>query len=126
MRFPLTPFPAEFRGPGVHHNFDDSDDHADPSASFPDPQRNQPIGMSGYNGRVIFLGDGTEVVTNSSPDADMVDVTDEDKDLESQVSKGEKKEGGGEGEKKGDEGAKEEEAKDTPKAEEKGEDAKTG
>lgn len=57
------------------------------------------------------------MVTNSSPDADMVDVTDEDKDLESQVSKGEKK---------GDEGGKEEEAKDTPKAEEKGEDAKTG
>ena len=52
----------------------------------------------------------------------MVDVTDEDKDLESQVSKWEKKEGG-EGEKK--EGGKEEE-KDTPKAEEKGEDAKMG
>lgn len=115
--------PAEFRGPGVHHNFDDTDDHADPSASFPDPQRNQPIGLSGYNGRIIFLGDGTEVLTNSSPDADMVDVTDEDKDLESQVSKGERKEGG-EGEKK--EVGQEEEAKDTPKTEEKGEDAKTG
>lgn len=82
----------------------------DPNASFPDPQRNQQIGLSGgYGGRVIFLGDGTEVVTNSSrDDADMVDVTDEDKDLESQVNKGEKKEGEKEGEEKKEE--------DTPKA----------
>lgn len=104
----------------MHHNFDDSDDHADQSASFPDPQRNQPIGLSGYSGRIIFLGDGTEVVTNSSPDADMVDVTDEDKDLESQVSKGEKKDEGGE-KKEG-----EEKKEDTPKAEGKGEDTKMG
>ena len=116
LRLPYLP--AEFRGPGVHHNFDDSDDHADQSASFSDPSRNQPIGLSAYNGRIIFLGDGTEVVTNSSADADMADVSDEDKDLESQVSKGERKEG--------EEENKEEAAKDTPKTEEKGEDTKTG
>ena len=107
-----TPPSAEFRGPGVHHNFDDSDDHsADAGASFPDQKRNQPMGLSGGGGRVIFLGDGTEVVTNSEPDADMADSADEDKDLESQVSK---------------EGKKDDEAKDTPKAEGKGEDAKMG
>lgn len=93
----------------------------DPNAAFPDPQRNQQIGLSGgYGGRIIFLGDGTEVVTNSSPDADMVDVTDEDKDLESQVNKGEKKEG-----EKKEEG--EEKKEDTPKAtEEKASDVKMG
>lgn len=93
----------------------------DPNAAFPDPQRSQQIGLSGgYGGRIIFLGDGTEVVTNSSPDADMVDVTDEDKDLESQVNKGEKKEG-----EKKEEG--EEKKEDTPKAtEEKASDVKMG
>lgn len=117
---------AEFRGPGVHHNFDDSDsgyDHMDPNASFPDPQRNQQIGLTGgLGGRIIFLGDGTEVMTHSSSgDADMVDVTDEDKDLESQVNKGEKKEG-----EKKEEGG-EEKKEDTPKAtEEKAGDVKMG
>jgi len=44
------------------------------------------LGMAGYKGRIIFLGDGTEVLTDSD-DAEMFDNTEEDKDLASQVSK---------------------------------------
>lgn len=44
------------------------------------------FGMAGYKGRIIFLGDGTEVLTDSD-DAEMFDNTEEDKDLASQVSK---------------------------------------
>jgi protein phosphatase 2C family protein 2/3 len=66
----------------------------DMHASFPDPQRDQLMGLAGYRNRIIFLGDGTEVVTGVS-DADMHDITEEDKDLESQVSKGDKQEAGG-------------------------------
>ena len=42
--------------------------------------------MGGYKGRIIFLGDGTEVLTDSN-DTEMFDNTEEDKDLASQVSK---------------------------------------
>lgn len=45
------------------------------------------FGVGGYRGRIIFLGDGTEVLTDSD-DTEMFDNTDEDKDLESQVAKG--------------------------------------
>lgn len=38
-------------------------------------------------GRIILLGDGTEVLTDSD-DTDMFDHVDEDKDLDSQVHKG--------------------------------------
>jgi len=38
-------------------------------------------------GRIILLGDGTEVLTDSD-DTEMFDHGDEDKDLDSQVSKG--------------------------------------
>lgn len=44
------------------------------------------FGVGGYRGRVIFLGDGTEVLTDSD-DTEMFDTADEDKDLASQVSK---------------------------------------
>ena len=44
------------------------------------------FGVGGYKGRIIFLGDGTEVLTDSD-DTPMFDNADEDKDLESQVSK---------------------------------------
>lgn len=76
---------AEFRGPGVHHNFDDNgsgyanDDEND--------NKGKSFGIGGYKGRVIFLGDGTEVLTDSD-DAEMFDNAEEDKDLASQVSKG--------------------------------------
>ncbi|KAJ4408005.1 Protein phosphatase 2C 2 [Gnomoniopsis sp. IMI 355080] len=76
---------AEFRGPGVHHNFDDNgsgyanDDDSD--------SKGKSFGIGGYKGRIIFLGDGTEVLTDSD-DTEMFDNAEEDKDLASQVSKG--------------------------------------
>ncbi|KAK8045131.1 hypothetical protein PG993_005155 [Apiospora rasikravindrae] len=73
---------AEFRGPGVHHNFDDSDSGYDVETG----QKSRNFGIGGYKGRIIFLGDGTEVLTDSD-DAEMFDSVDEDKDLASQVSK---------------------------------------
>ncbi|CAK7563136.1 MAG: Protein phosphatase 2C 2 [Sporothrix epigloea] len=71
---------AEFRGPGVHHNFDDSDSVDD----LDNDHRPQMFGIGGHRGRIIFLGDGSEVLTGSD-DAEMFDR--EDKDLDSQVSK---------------------------------------
>ncbi|ORY65398.1 phosphatase 2C-like domain-containing protein [Pseudomassariella vexata] len=73
---------AEFRGPGVHHNFDDSDSGYDVDME----NKSKPFGVGGYKGRIIFLGDGTEVLTDSD-DAEMFDNAEEDKDLASQVSK---------------------------------------
>ncbi|GAB1313836.1 Protein phosphatase 2C 2 [Madurella fahalii] len=80
---------AEFRGPGVHHNFDDSDSGYD----VEDHQKagagggGRSFGIGGYRGRIIFLGDGTEVLTDSD-DTEMFDNAEEDKDLVSQVSRG--------------------------------------
>ncbi|KAH0442736.1 protein phosphatase 2C [Colletotrichum camelliae] len=73
---------AEFRGPGVHHNFDDSDSGYDVDLE----NKGKPFGIGGYKGRIIFLGDGTEVLTDSD-DTEMFENAEEDKDLESQVSK---------------------------------------
>lgn len=67
---------AEFRGPGVHHNFDDSD-------SGYEVEDRQGFGGNS-RGRIILLGDGSEVLTNSD-DSDMFDHADEDEDLQSQV-----------------------------------------
>lgn len=74
--------PAEFRGPGVHHNYEDSDS----GQELDSDNKGKRFGAGGYRGRIIFLGDGTEVLTDSD-DAEMFDNADEDKDLESQVSK---------------------------------------
>lgn len=81
-RVRLTFIIAEFRGPGVHHNFDDSD-------SGYDVDMEQKLKSFGGNqrGRIILLGDGTEVLTDSD-DTEMFDHGDEDKDLDSQVAKG--------------------------------------
>ena len=49
-------------------------------------------GSTGRSGRIILLGDGTEVLTDSD-DADLFDHEEEDKDLDSQV----RHETGGEG-----------------------------
>ncbi|CAG9943930.1 unnamed protein product [Clonostachys rosea f. rosea IK726] len=73
---------AEFRGPGVHHNYEDSDSGYEMDAE----NKGKSFGVGGYKGRIIFLGDGTEVLTDSD-DTGMFDNADEDKDLESQVSK---------------------------------------
>ena len=43
--------------------------------------------LGGRSGRIILLGDGTEVLTDSA-DSDMFDHDEEDKDLESQIHKG--------------------------------------
>lgn len=74
---------AEFRGPGVHHNFEDSDSGYEMDAD----NKGKSFGVGGYRGRIIFLGDGTEVLTDSD-DTEMFDNADEDKDLDSQVPKG--------------------------------------
>lgn len=74
---------AEFRGPGVHHNFDDSGSGYDNDSE----SKGKSFGIGGYKGRIIFLGDGTEVLTDSD-DTEMFDNSEEDKDLASQVEKG--------------------------------------
>ncbi|KAI9678132.1 MAG: Protein phosphatase 2C 2 [Caeruleum heppii] len=69
---------AEFRGPGVHHRFDESDEYD------ADLEHRNDNGRA--SGRVIVLGDGSEVLTGSD-DTEMLDRDDEDQDLQSQVSK---------------------------------------
>lgn len=76
------PFSAEFRGPGVHHNYEESGNRYDSDAE----KQGRGFGIGGSRGRIIFLGDGTEVLTDSD-DTEMFDDVDEDEDLESQVSK---------------------------------------
>jgi protein phosphatase PTC2/3 len=44
-------------------------------------------GGFGRSGRIILLGDGTEVLTDSD-DTDMFDHSEEDKDAENQIKKG--------------------------------------
>lgn len=80
----LIEYIAEFRGPGVHHNFDDSDSGYDVDID----SRLRTLGgaSSNHRGRIILLGDGTEVLTDSDDAAEMFEG--EDKDLESQVPKG--------------------------------------
>lgn len=73
---------AEFRGPGVHHNFDDSDSGYDVDMD----QKSKQFGVN-PRGRIILLGDGTEVLTDSD-DTEMFDHSEEDRDLDSQVHKG--------------------------------------
>ncbi|KAG4443455.1 hypothetical protein IFR05_001025 [Cadophora sp. M221] len=71
--------PSEFRGPGVHHNFDDSDSGYDVDMD----QKSKSFGGN-QRGRIILLGDGTEVLTDSD-DTEMFDRSEEDRDLASQV-----------------------------------------
>ncbi|KAF7512399.1 hypothetical protein GJ744_001334 [Endocarpon pusillum] len=73
---------AEFRGPGFRHQSErDSPDEYELDLE------NRSRGYSGKNGRIILLGDGTEVLTDSD-DAEMFDHSEEDKDTENQVRKG--------------------------------------
>jgi len=74
----LTMTIAEFRGPGVHHRQDDSGDDYDMNMD------------SRAGGRVILLGNGGELHEEADDqDTDMFDQSDEEeKDLESQVRKG--------------------------------------
>jgi len=77
---------AEFRGPGVHHNFDDSDSGYDM-----DMDQRSRGGQGKKSGRIILLGDGSEVLTGSE-DTEMFDQSEEDEDLASQVPKGDSSE----------------------------------
>jgi protein phosphatase 2C family protein 2/3 len=76
----LTVSLAEFRGPGARHQFDqDSPD---------DYELDVPRYRGGRNGRIILLGDGTEVLTDSTDDAEMFDHSmEDDKDEENQIKK---------------------------------------
>ncbi|KAL1629660.1 Protein phosphatase 2C 2 [Neofusicoccum ribis] len=76
---------AEFRGPGIHHRYDDSPDDYDM-----DMGRGARIGQ-GLGGRIILLGDGTELSSDSA-ESEMFDHDEEDKDLESQVNKNQREE----------------------------------
>lgn len=69
---------ADSRGPGVRHHFEDSGDDYE---LYSDSRR----GIGSRSGRIILLGDGTEVLTDSD-DTEMFDHDEEDKDLESQAS----------------------------------------
>lgn len=80
--------PAEFRGPGIHHRYDDSPEDFDMDIDH----RTQSFG--GLGGRVIFLGDGTEISSDAAdPDSEMFDHDDEDADLDMQVNRGPAEEG---------------------------------
>lgn len=68
---------AEFRGPGARNSFD----HEDPEDYDLDIRRDRP-GFGGKNGKIILLGDGTEVLTDSTDDAEMFDHSMEDSDEE--------------------------------------------
>ena len=72
----------------MHHRIDDSPDDIDMDLD----QRFRP--NNGQGGRIILLGDGSEM-SNETPDSDMFDHDDEDKDLESQVNKYNKEDANG-------------------------------
>lgn len=77
-RGPADSWPiAEFRGPGIRRQFDDSPDDYDIDLD------NHTRGFGVQPGRIILLGDGTEVLTDAAEE----EMFDEDKDLESQVRK---------------------------------------
>lgn len=79
--FVLTVQVAEFRGPGVRHQFEpDSPDEYELDLDH------RSRGFGGRNGRIILLGDGTEVLTDSD-DTEMFDQSEEDKDTANQISK---------------------------------------
>lgn len=68
----------------MRQNFEDSGDDYDLDVDH----RNRNLG--GRSGRIILLGDGTEVLTDSD-ETEMFDHEEEDKDLASQVGKGQTK-----------------------------------
>ncbi|KKA31232.1 hypothetical protein TD95_002726 [Thielaviopsis punctulata] len=75
---------AEFRGPGIHHGFDEAENGYEH-----DKSRAQRIGLGNYPGRIIFLGDGSESqIAVENEEAEMFDSIEEEKDLQSQVPKG--------------------------------------
>ena len=77
----LKPQTAEFRGPGVRRQFDDNTDDFDMDMD----QRTR--GLGGRAGRIILLGDGTEVLTDSD-EHEIMDHESEEEDLESHAVPG--------------------------------------
>ena len=65
----------------MRRQYEDTDDDFDRDMD----QRTR--GVGGRSGRIILLGDGTEVLTDSD-EQEMFDHDEEDKDLESQVNRG--------------------------------------
>lgn len=70
-----------FRGPGVKNHFEESGDDYDMDLD------SRTRGVGGRSGRIILLGDGSEILTDGD-DTEMFDRDEEEKDLEAQVSKG--------------------------------------
>lgn len=76
----------------MHHNFDDSDSGYDVDV---DQKLKSFGGNQRGSGRIILLGDGSEVLTDSD-DTEMFDHGEEDKDLDSQAPKSQSKSESGE------------------------------
>lgn len=64
----------------MRHSFGESEDDYDLD------MEKRTSGVGGRSGRIILLGDGTEVLTDSD-ETEMFDHEEEDEDLDSQVSK---------------------------------------
>ena len=68
---------AEFRGPGIRNQFEDNPEEYDMDAD-------RTRGYSARAGRIILLGDGTEVIPDQNEE-ELFDQTEEDQDLTNQV-----------------------------------------
>lgn len=77
---------AEFRGPGVHHRYDENSDDYDMDME----QRTRFRGS--FGSRIILLSDGTEL-THENEDVEMFDRDDEERDVDALVSKNDSEEG---------------------------------
>ena len=122
---------AEHRGPGVHHGFDNNDDDYD----MPMDMDHRAQALRGLARGIILLPDGTGFATGSGlggfgsrlsnsaelnnritdlddKDADLMDTSDEDRDLDEQIHKGgqpgESTPGGSSGEETNERGRREE------------------
>ncbi|KAF9887475.1 Protein phosphatase 2C 2 [Aspergillus nanangensis] len=69
----------EFRGPGIRNQFEENPDDYD-------MDNDRARGFSVRSGRIILLGDGTELVPEHH-DEELFDQTEEDRDLTSQVQR---------------------------------------
>ncbi|KAJ6004140.1 hypothetical protein N7499_000208 [Penicillium canescens] len=67
---------AEFRGPGIRNQFEETPDEYD-------VEMERSRGFSVRSGRIILLGDGTEVIPDQNEE--LFDQTEEDQDLTNQV-----------------------------------------
>ncbi|PLN80921.1 protein phosphatase 2C [Aspergillus taichungensis] len=70
---------AEFRGPGIRNQFEENPDDYD-------MENDRARGFSVRSGRIILLGDGTELVPEQN-DEELFDQTDEDRDMSNQVDR---------------------------------------